>query len=697
MNPTLLPLSPRPVAIRILLVSHDDAEREEWRRAVEPHHFSLMCGDSLNLDVVLDEPVDVLLVGRNCSPPVRAPELEEVRRLMPWVCLLRSDGGDPPDPGTGGAPLETVRAPGGAVAAEQVVAELNAALLAARRRLFQFIETTSLHDSPELRLVNRIMDVAFDKSDHVGLASELVAGMMEIPGVDMVGILVHKNPTGWIALLHSRDPRPAGVFDHLKEHLLERAEQFTGRKVEKEELELRHSGGGVADGETVGKCSWMPVPVATAEEVFGVMLVEAGGGGLNIVEKLPFLYQAAHALANAMKGLEQMQELLIREPLTGCYNRRFMEEELNRLATLAEEKGQPFSMMLLDIDYFKQLNDAYGHRVGDECLQHIVRRLRGLTRPGDSLIRWGGDEFLLLFPDTGEEGARTFARRIHEEVRNDSRAAGSRNRKITLSSGVLTQPGGLRPYRRHELLEKVDRALYESKRKGRDQFTVWSEVPDKSLGQQPLLRRGADRDDPELGGESLGREYQFALDALIAILDAREFETALHSKRVAKLVTYLLRKLGVTGREYRDVVHGAILHDIGKIAIPDHILHKNGPLTTHEWQIMRRHPEIGYRFIQSGPMFKKAGEIILYHHENFDGGGYPRGLRGEEIPLGVRIFSPVDVYDAMRSNRVYKDPMSRERATEEIRVNAGTQFDPRVVEVFLEVIPELENIGLWES
>jgi diguanylate cyclase (GGDEF)-like protein/putative nucleotidyltransferase with HDIG domain len=195
--------------------------------------------------------------------------------------------------------------------------------------------------------------------------------------------------------------------------------------------------------------------------------------------------------------------------------------------------------------------------------------------------------------------------------------------------------------------------------------------------------------------ENITKSYQFSLETMVAMLDSHEYETGQHSLRVRDLTLALARHMGYEGRQLEEIGRGALLHDIGKIGIPDDVLLKPGKLTTQEWQVMRKHPEIGYRFLKNSDFLKTAAGIVLSHHESFDGTGYPNHLKGEEIDIGARIFSVIDSYDAMRSPRVYKESFSQDKALAEIRGKAGTQFDPHVVKAFEAFLPELEKIGNW--
>ena len=193
--------------------------------------------------------------------------------------------------------------------------------------------------------------------------------------------------------------------------------------------------------------------------------------------------------------------------------------------------------------------------------------------------------------------------------------------------------------------------------------------------------------------EEVKESYQFTLEAMAAMLDAREQKTGEHSKRVAEMALVLAREMGVTPEEVQTIRMGALLHDIGKIAVPDSILLKPGALTPDERAIMRKHAQVGYDIIQSSPVLRPAAEIVISHHERYDGTGYPRGLKGDAICLGARIFAVIDTYDAIRADRSYSKGRSSKEAVEEILRHRGTQFDPAVVDALLRCQAGIEEIS----
>lgn len=222
----------------------------------------------------------------------------------------------------------------------------------------------------------------------------------------------------------------------------------------------------------------------------------------------------------------------------------------------------------------------------------------------------------------------------------------------------------------------------------------WLKLENKAY-QQRLERLVETRTEDVLRTlDRLRRSYTQTLAALAAALDAREQETAHHSERVAEHCSALMRRLGVADEsELRAIRYGALLHDIGKIGIPDNILLKPGPLTDEEWKVMREHPAIGHEILQEVEFLQPSLDLVLYHQERYDGSGYPEGRSGDEIPLAARAFAVVDAWDAMTHRRPYGEPMSINEAMEELRRGAGTRFDPEVVDAFLEMVRELEDLG----
>jgi diguanylate cyclase (GGDEF)-like protein len=360
--------------------------------------------------------------------------------------------------------------------------------------------------------------------------------------------------------------------------------------------------------------------------------------------------------------------LALTDPLTGLGNHRHFHERLQRELLDAHESSSTLTLCLIDIDDFKQINDNYGHPVGDRVLSQVATRLR----QGGEAFRLGGDEFAVLLPGEDAHGALAAASSILERMRTLRLEQGIR---MTASAGVATFPS--QGVGRDELIRLADSALYWAKEHGKNQVRVYR--PDVlELSALKRIAAGPDR----------AARYRAAA-SLAKAVDARDVYTGSHSERVSDLAARIAVRLELPEEHVELTRLAASLHDLGKLAIPEEILRKPGPLTDAERLVLERHPQIGYRMLESLGVDPLA-EWVLHHHERWDGDGYPDGLFGEEIPIGARIIFVADAYDAMTSDRVYRQRLSEDEALAELERCAGTQFDPRIVAAMAE---ELGHVG----
>jgi diguanylate cyclase (GGDEF)-like protein len=364
------------------------------------------------------------------------------------------------------------------------------------------------------------------------------------------------------------------------------------------------------------------------------------------------LYQrSTHRALRAMK-------LALTDPLTGLGNHRAFHERLQREIAHAEDDGTPLTLCLVDIDDFKKVNDRYGHPTGDRLLAQVADRLR---RDGEA-FRLGGDEFALLLPAHDETRALATAEAVVARIatlRPEPVDA------VTASAGVATFPA--HGVGRDELIRLADSALYWAKEHGKNRVRTYR--PDVvELAELKHLAAGADR----------AARYRAAA-SLARAVDARDTYTGSHSERVAELAARIAWRVTADQEQVELTRLAASLHDLGKLAIPEEILRKPGPLTEPERLVLERHPQIGFRMLESLGVDPVA-DWVLHHHERWDGTGYPDGLSGEEIPLGARIIFVADAYDAMTSDRVYRRRLSDELALAELNRCAGSQFDPEIVD-----------------
>ncbi len=335
---------------------------------------------------------------------------------------------------------------------------------------------------------------------------------------------------------------------------------------------------------------------------------------------------------------ERVKYLSFHDSLTGAYNRAFFEEELQRLDT---DRNLPISIIMADLNGLKLINDTFGHQTGDELLKASVQILQKLTRQEDIVARVGGDEFVILLPRTSEKQAQDMTSRIIEECRTTE----LNGIKVSISLGVACK-------------EDPDTDINKIR-----------SLSDERMYSKKLLE------------DKSNRKYLIA--SLLRILNEKTFETEEHCFRLAALGSRLGEKLGLNDEQLERLKVLAVMHDIGKIAVPEDILAKPGKLSNDEYAEMSRHPENGYRIVNMTPEFGHISEEILSHHERWDGNGYPRGLKGTEIPVVARVLSVVDALDVMTNDQIYRKAMSPEAAKAELISHAGTQFDPEIVKVLI--------------
>jgi diguanylate cyclase (GGDEF)-like protein/putative nucleotidyltransferase with HDIG domain len=367
------------------------------------------------------------------------------------------------------------------------------------------------------------------------------------------------------------------------------------------------------------------------------------------------LYQrSVHRELRAMR-------LALTDPLTGLGNHRHFHERLQADLAASDERGLSLTVCVLDLDNFKAINDRFGHPAGDRVLAQVAGRLR---QDGEA-FRIGGDEFAILLPGRTEHEVVHIVEGVIDRVRRLQPIPGVRPR---VSAGIATYPQlGVG---RTEVLKAADRALYLAKEQGRGAARVFR--PDvEELAELDRLAAGQDR----------GARLRAAASLAHAV-DERDAYTGSHSHMVGELAARIAGLLRLDPNEVELVRLAGSLHDLGKLAVPEEILRKPGPLNDAERLVLERHPQIGFRMLESLGI-EPVATWVLHHHERWDGDGYPHQLGAEEIPLGSRILLVADAYDAMTSDRVYRGRISHEQAVAELERCAGAQFDPKVVALFV--------------
>ena len=374
---------------------------------------------------------------------------------------------------------------------------------------------------------------------------------------------------------------------------------------------------------------------------------------------------------STFKAMQAMR-LALTDPLTGLGNHRSFHERLQRELDAAEHAGTSVGLCLFDLDDLKSINDTHGHPIGDSVLGQVASRLR----QGGEAFRLGGDEFAVLLPDHDERKATAVARSIVERIAA-LRIEGIE--EVTVSGGVATYPS--HGVARDELIRLADSALYWAKEDGKNRVRAYA--------ADSILRANLEQlaDSPDRAAR-----YR-AAESLAQAVDARDAYAGRHSQRVGEYAARIARRLGADEPTIELIRLGGSLHDLGKLAIPEELLRKPTALSDGERLVLERHPQIGYRMLESLGV-EVVAECVLHHHERWDGTGYPNKLAGEQIPLAARIVFVADAYDAMTAARGHGPPRTEEEALAELERCAGTQFDPRVVEAFAKEMRSSRRPGI---
>ena len=413
---------------------------------------------------------------------------------------------------------------------------------------------------------------------------------------------------------------------------------------------------------------------------FGLLLDAAAAGqavDLQNTGRFGPLALLAGPFERVLDALGSAQEAATTDRLTQITSRPALLDQLMSEIDRASRYGRPLTIAFIDIDHFKGVNDTYGHHAGDLVLRSVAAVFRANLRTADLVGRYGGEEFMLVLPETTVEEATNVAEKLRVLVQKRRVDLGEGvDLAVTVSIGIA---GGQGPNLHvAELIRDADAAMYSAKSLGRNQTFVFAEPnEDERIRRAPISAEGRAR------ATEVGEAARHAAEAVLAsVINPLPHYRGKPSPIIAAIAVRMARALGLPESEIERVRVAALLHDIGKVAIPAQILDKPGPLSPAEWQSVVQHPRIGQVIIDQVAAVQDAGKIILHHHERFAGHGYPYGLRGRDIPLGARIVAIADAYDAMIQDRPYKKRISHGAAIVELRSHAGRQFDPELVDLF---------------
>ncbi len=445
------------------------------------------------------------------------------------------------------------------------------------------------------------------------------------------------------------------------------------------------------------------IPITYGETLLGVLNVESRGENAFTPQDVLILNTLADLLATALHNafvFQKLQQQSITDGLTGIKTRRFFWEALSAEWKRASRSGRPFSVVLIDLDKFKEVNDSMGHFEGDLVLARVGRLLEHKSRQSNVVARYGGDEFIILMPETGAEQAQVLAERLRQWLAADPML---NEHHVTGSFGVASFP--MHGFSIEDIIRVADAGMYVSKRSGGNQVSTAQEfVEGQDFARQRqqissyiegFLQR--ERTGPEqlrelattlhkLCGEGENCNVgvlKEAIESLSRAAESRELQTAGHGDMVARYTEVIARGLGLSSDETADLVYAARVHDVGKIFVSEQILNKPGPLSEEEFQLLQTHPQVGAEIVGIIPHSSMMREAIEHHHQRFDGSGYPDGLRGEEIPLWARIIAVSDAYANMITEQSFSSARTPDQALDELVKMSGTRFDGMLVRLLL--------------
>jgi diguanylate cyclase (GGDEF)-like protein/PAS domain S-box-containing protein len=395
-----------------------------------------------------------------------------------------------------------------------------------------------------------------------------------------------------------------------------------------------------------------------------------------------------------MKSNRRLKQLAMKDVQTGLYNHHYLSEIIESEFYRARRYAHPLSIVMLDIDYFKSINDVYGIEFGDLILKQLAAFLRKTVRKYDIVTRYGGEEFVVVSPGVDKPRALIMSQRLLDAINIYNFGDRKNVVRLKVSVAVSTYPDG-KIFKGMDLISAGEKLLQKAKQSGGNR--VFSLIDLKKPGME-RIEETIDTTDVRALKEKIEkltmRGKQNLIESIFAFaktLEIKDHYTGEHVESTVRYATAIAKDLELSEDEIENVRQASVLHDLGKIGVSDKILHKRSKLTKKEFEQIKKHPQIAADIIRPIQFLHDIIPLILYHHERWDGKGYPAGLKGDEIPMGARIISVSDVYQALTSNRPYRKAYSKKEAIKIIKEGSGTQFDPRIVKTFLKVLKREER------
>lgn len=416
------------------------------------------------------------------------------------------------------------------------------------------------------------------------------------------------------------------------------------------------------------------VPIRIRGQLIGILILSRKVRERNYSEEdldiLDVLLSSTAIMIENARMYEHAKLEAITDGLTKLYNHRYFSNMLNQFVSQSKNK---FALMIFDLDHFKLYNDLHGHYEGDRVLEQTADIIRNQVGEKGLCFRYGGEEFTILMPDISGEEAMEYAERIRTDI--EKLAVNKEDKKrtfLTISAGLSAFPDNGSTC--DQLLKCADLALYTAKRDGKNKCVLYG--MQQTNGIQTEM-------DSDLNQEQMNFNYSSPVYALAATIEAKDQYTFSHSQNVSRFGAALARVVGLDSNHVEIVRQAGLLHDIGKIGIPETILLKDSPLDAAEYEIIKGHVEITISIIKHIPSLNRLVPCVLYHHERWDGKGYPRGIAGDAIPIEARCLTIADSFDAMTNDRPYRKAMSTSDALAEIEKGKDTQFDPVLAQMFI--------------